>query len=591
MTSNFIFGFGRFPMKHIILSACSFLLLAGLSIDVHAHQGHGHFVNFDESPPFSDFDSNAIHSFDSYLIFLGILFGFVLALLIVKIYHAKQLLRPGSLAVSFVFFCMLGCFAEDGIDNSPTTEIVKHFEPFKDSLEIRNDARYVYIGSNGFPDHPMMVGIQSWQQQVPIPQSYKGSNSWRITLRPKLSPRPISGKNALYSGAIALAINGVPIFNALNNRGDDTYLAGELDEFGGHCGKGDDYHYHIAPVHLEKIAGKGNPIAYALDGFPIYGYTDSEGKEPADLDEFNGRIEKDGYRYYSTKKFPYINGGLRGIVNIRGDRVDPQPYDNPIRPPGDPLRGAKITDFIRDDSKNTYTIKYDLQGKSNSVKYTINKDGTYSFTYQIGNGAATTETFRGRNKQDDKDKDKKEKKDKKENDKDKDKKKKDDFDRKQVTKDDVPESSTFKLSSPAFKANGAFPKEYTGDGDGVSPPLEWKGAPEGTKFYAITLWHIPGAGDEKSYWLVYNIPASVNSLPKNAMNIGKDGYNDKNRTGYDPMKSKGPGVKQYNITIYALSSEPKFKREKVTRAELLDAIKGITLAKSTLTYNYERGSK
>jgi phosphatidylethanolamine-binding protein (PEBP) family uncharacterized protein len=75
------------------------------------------------------------------------------------------------------------------------------------------------------------------------------------------------------------------------------------------------------------------------------------------------------------------------------------------------------------------------------------------------------------------------------------------------------------------------------------------------------------------------------------MNIGKDGYNDKNRTGYDPMKSKGPGVKQYNITIYALSSEPKFKKEKVTRAELLDAIKGITLAKSTLTYNYERGSK
>jgi hypothetical protein len=38
-------------------------------------------------------------------------------------------------------------------------------------------------------------------------------------------------------------------------------LAGELDEYGGHCGRADDYHYHIGPVHLEKIVGKGNPIS------------------------------------------------------------------------------------------------------------------------------------------------------------------------------------------------------------------------------------------------------------------------------------------------------------------------------------------
>lgn len=39
--------------------------------------------------------------------------------------------------------------------------------------------------------------------------------------------------------------------------GDDACLFGELDEFGGHCGRADDYHYHLAPVHLEKQVGKG----------------------------------------------------------------------------------------------------------------------------------------------------------------------------------------------------------------------------------------------------------------------------------------------------------------------------------------------
>lgn len=274
--------------------------------------------------------------------------------------------------------------------------MMKHFEPFKDRLEMRFDDDYFYVGSNGLPDHPMMIGIRAWQQQVPLPQPYNGTNAWRLPLRPRLADKPISARKALFSGAIAVAVNGVPIFNALNNRGEDAFLIGELDEYGGHCGRGDDYHYHAAPVHLEKIVGKGNPIGYALDGFPLYGYTDAAGKEPQDLDEFNGRMEKDGYRYYSTRKYPYINGGLRGVVTVRNDRVEPQPRDIPIRPAGRPLRGAKITDFIRDDEKRTYTVKYELQGKTHSVSYTINRDNTYTFVFTDGSGKETTETYRRR---------------------------------------------------------------------------------------------------------------------------------------------------------------------------------------------------
>ena len=152
-------------------------------------------------------------------------------------------------------------------------------------------------------------------------------------------------------------------------------------------------------------------------------------------------------------------------------------------------------------------------------------------------------------------------------------------------------SVKLKVTSPAFEAGGKYPVEFTGDGAGVSPPVAWSGAPEGTKFYALQLWHVPGPGDLKSYWVVYNIPANVTSLEKNSKEVGKAGYNDKNRTDYDPMKSKGPGVKKYNITVYALSAEPKFTGDKVTRADLLRAIKDITLAEGTLSYTYERSAK
>ena len=45
--------------------------------------------------------------------------------------------------------------------------------------------------------------------------------------QPHLKLDPASAKNRFLRGAIALAVNGVPIFNPLNNRGDDAYLAGD----------------------------------------------------------------------------------------------------------------------------------------------------------------------------------------------------------------------------------------------------------------------------------------------------------------------------------------------------------------------------
>lgn len=294
---------------------------------------------------------------------------------------------------------------EQATDQGPEPAIVAHFQAFKDKLKFRWTENHLFIESNGLPDHPMMIGITNWQQQVPLPQAYTGKNAWQIPLKPKLAEKPISAKNALYRGAIALAVNGVPIFNALNNRGEDAFLIGELDEYGGHCGKGDDYHYHIAPLHLEKLVGKDNPIGYALDGFALYGLTDEK------LDEFNGRFEKDGkYRYHSTKTYPYINGGMRGVVEVRGDQVDPQPHAGPIRPEGRPLKGAKITDFTVNADKKNFSLTYEVKGETRKINYKVNENGGFTFTYIDGGGKEQIETYERKERKGKKNDEKKKKK-------------------------------------------------------------------------------------------------------------------------------------------------------------------------------------
>ncbi|MCP4138868.1 MAG: YHYH protein [Chloroflexi bacterium] len=266
------------------------------------------------------------------------------------------------------------------------------FDAFEGKVQTHQDDYYLYVESDGMPDHPLMIGIKSWQQQVPLPQFYTGNNAWRIPLNPVLAEQPLSAKNNLYRGAIALAVNGVPIFNALNNRGDDAYLAGELDEYGGHSGRADDYHYHVAPLHLEEVVGPNSPIAYALDGFPIYGSTEPDGSPLAELDEYNGHFDAHGqYHYHGTSTYPYINGGMRGIVEVRDDQIDPQPQTVPIRPFLQPLRGATITDF-QELGDESYSLEYQINGQKAYVNYRVSGN-TYIFEFLDSSGNITTESY------------------------------------------------------------------------------------------------------------------------------------------------------------------------------------------------------
>ncbi len=121
----------------------------------------------------------------------------------------------------------------------------------------------------------------------------------------------------------------------------------------------------------------------------------------------------------------------------------------------------------------------------------------------------------------------------------------------------------FVLTSSAMTEGGDLPADLkcTRDGgDGLSPPLEWTGVPDGTESLALIMHHYPrdtvaGVDTPSQYWLLWNIPADTSSLPRgNPASLGNEGADkDEKTTGYTPPCSPAGARHEYTITLYALS--------------------------------------
>ena len=560
--------------------------------------------------------------------------------------------------------------------NAPAT--AKPFLAFS-RLELKWDKDFLFVGSNGLPDHNMMVGITAWQQQVPLPQNYTGDNMWRIPLHPVPAKTPAVVEGHFLRGAIALGVNGIPIFNPQNNRGEVSYEIGELDQWGGHCGRADDYHYHITPLHLQQVVGKGMPLAYALDGYPIYGLTEPDGSPVGKLDECHGHEDaKVGYHYHASTKRPYLQSAFHGVVVEAEGQVDPQPRAQGVRPDTAPLRGAEITGFESTGS-NSYKLSYQVGSDKRLISYSINSDGTYAFEFNNGSEGVVKEVYTSRGggggggkgpgggggkgkgmgkgkggpgkgmkpdenppappedaqrpppqasgsrmdvngdgtvtAQEFADNVKREFAAKRSGGTLAEAmvKARSEFtamDRNADGKLDVSELAApvaaeqpsgrrggapaaagggFVLTSPEVADGGNLPADFTGDGSGATLPLEWKGAPAGTKSFALIMDHLAPGNEMKSYWVMWDIPANVTSLPKNVKGVGKLGVGFKGEEGYEPPHSQGPGEKTYVMHVYALSAELQPKatgRGGVTREDLLAAMDGA----NPLAANWLRGA-
>lgn len=178
----------------------------------------------------------------------------------------------------------------------------------------------VSMRANGLPDtsHPVMTGITASNQQFPVPHDYTHS----FPKTPRASGSPVYTE----PGPVGVAVNGIPIFDpstqgpeqAATGKPVSAAAAGELDSCGGHAGRGDDYHYHIAPKCLIDELGKTaieqdlRPIGFASDGFPIMaiGWFDRTARIEGKLDACRGATDASGAYFYNVEP-----GGDYAVLN------------------------------------------------------------------------------------------------------------------------------------------------------------------------------------------------------------------------------------------------------------------------------------
>jgi hypothetical protein len=260
------------------------------------------------------------------------------------------------------------------------------------------------------------------------------------------------------------------------------------------------------------------------------------------------------------------------------------------------LRGATITAFEK--AGENYKLTYEVNGEKRAILYAANTDGTYPFEFQNGREGTTKEVYTRRPRGGDPGGGggPREGIDPRETSRPPEGERAPARQASEASPQAKPSSATsaglFVLSSPEVANGGALPMDYTGDGTGSTLPLQWSGAPAGTKSFALLMHHLDPEGVTKSYWILYNIPANVTSLPRNAKGIGTLGASFKGMVGYEPPHSKGPGPKTYVLTLYALSAtlEIHAPPEHVTYDVVLAAMQGKILASTDLSVVYTRNT-
>lgn len=146
----------------------------------------------------------------------------------------------------------------------------------------------------------------------------------------------------------------------------------------------------------------------------------------------------------------------------------------------------------------------------------------------------------------------------------------------------------FALKSSAFQDNDLIPVKFTCDGEDISPPLIWEGAPAGTKSFALIVDDPDAPMGVWDHWILFNIPALVSELPQNLSSLptgAQAGLNSWNKMSYG-----GPcppdREHRYFFKLYALDTQLKLTQP--NKSQLESAMEGHILATAKLIGRYNR---
>lgn len=150
--------------------------------------------------------------------------------------------------------------------------------------------------------------------------------------------------------------------------------------------------------------------------------------------------------------------------------------------------------------------------------------------------------------------------------------------------------ASFSLTSPAFPSGGQIPRRHSCEGEDLSPPLSWSGAPDGAAGFALVVDDRDARGFV--HWVVADLPASTTGLPEGVPSSGPgvppQGRNDFGRVGWGgPCPPPGSGDHHYVFTLYALSS-PLGLGGSPSASQVRAAAQGRVLAAAVLEGTFRR---
>lgn len=153
------------------------------------------------------------------------------------------------------------------------------------------------------------------------------------------------------------------------------------------------------------------------------------------------------------------------------------------------------------------------------------------------------------------------------------------------------------ITSDALDAEGRIGDAYSAYHDDVAPPLKWSPVLE-AESYALVVEDPDAPGDRPFlHWMMWNIPGTASEIPAH---LSRDehpaelqgvvqGLNSAGRYGWHGVKPPpGHGIHHYHFELFALAERLDHLSSHIPLDELVNALKGMTIAAGELVGIYER---